>query len=525
MSTPKHDEPASQNEDNYWRTKYTTLFDRHDKSINELEEKQALLCKVIVKLSITASGFDPHIDNHMLALRDSLRDGVNDKKLQAELNNLTNTLARISDTEDRPQPIDCALVFDFLERLYVNSPQAFNLADLRSQLQNNTFYNGKAFLNALFEAMGPFQLPVQDAESGGREAQEAYEDYIECEVIAAQLLRLMENIEIPELFSEQALELKQKLNTSKPTPLLENLLDDVIALILNIKQHLEQEQQEIDRFLAQLTDRLIDLGSTLTGARSAVLEASLNREKHDQSISDQMKQLQLHSSQATKLEPLKAIINVKLTEITQEIAQQNQNESLQRQQWQQQLDVMNTKLQSMETESAELKSKLQMAESLAMRDTLTGLPNRLAYQEQLTREFSRMQRNGSPLSLVVIDIDFFKSINDNFGHKSGDRTLAIIAKQLSQHCRKYDFPARIGGEEFVILLPNTNKNQAFKIADQLRIVIERTKFNAGGTAIPITISCGIAEFTAEDDADSVFERADQALYQAKQQGRNRCCLG
>lgn len=521
MNIPKHGN-GSNEDDNSWRAKYLKLFDSHGKSINDLEEKQELLSKVIVKLSITASGFDPQIDNHMLSLRESLKNGIDNKKLQAELNNLTNTLARMSDSADEPQPVDCSLVFEFLDRLYRDAPQQEQLAKLRAETLEKPFYNGQTFLNALFNALDSRPDLAQGPE--GVDDTAASEHYIECEIISTHLLRLMENIDIPELFAEQAHEIKQKLSGQNTNSFLENLLDDFISFILNIKQHIEKEQQEIDRFLAQLTDRLIDLGSTLTGTRSAVLEASINREKHDQSITEQMKELQLRSNQATKLEPLKEIINVKLTEISQEIEQQCQNEGLQRQKWQLQLEELNAKIQHMETESTELKSKLLLAESQAMRDTLTGLPNRLAYEEQLAREVARRQRNSSPLSLVVIDVDFFKSINDRFGHKAGDRTLAIIAKQLSQHCRKYDFLARFGGEEFVMLLPNTNKNQAFKIADQLRAVIERTKFNANGTSIPITISCGLAEFTGEDTADSAFERADQALYQAKEQGRNRCCV-
>jgi len=102
--------------------------------------------------------------------------------------------------------------------------------------------------------------------------------------------------------------------------------------------------------------------------------------------------------------------------------------------------------------------------------------------------------------------------------------LLLIAKQLSDHSRATDFISRFGGEEFTMLLPNTDSKSALILANQLRQTIEKTGFNASGASVAITISCGITEFTLNDTDESAFERADQALYQAKQQGRNRCCV-
>ena len=178
----------------------------------------------------------------------------------------------------------------------------------------------------------------------------------------------------------------------------------------------------------------------------------------------------------------------------------------------------------MESESCELKSKLKIANTQALRDTLTGLPNRNAYNERLETELARWKRYHSPLSLIIWDIDHFKSINDNYGHKAGDKVLLLIAKQLSDHSRATDFISRFGGEEFTMLLPNTDSQSALKVANQLRQAIEKTGFNASGASVAITISCGITEFMPDDTDESAFERADQALYQAKEQGRNRCCV-
>ena len=126
--------------------------------------------------------------------------------------------------------------------------------------------------------------------------------------------------------------------------------------------------------------------------------------------------------------------------------------------------------------------------------------------------------------MAIWDIDLFKIINDTHGHKAGDKTLIIIAQLLSKHCRKTDFVARFGGEEFIMLLPNTTEQSAATLTNKIRTVIEKTGFNAGGQHINITISCGLSEFRKGDTSGSVFERADQALYQSKANGRNQCIV-
>ncbi len=157
-----------------------------------------------------------------------------------------------------------------------------------------------------------------------------------------------------------------------------------------------------------------------------------------------------------------------------------------------------------------------------MHDALTGAHTRYAYDERLQEEFQRWQRHGLPLSYSIWDLDLFKSVNDNFGHQTGDRLLAIVAGMLTDSTRVEDFVARIGGEEFVVLFPATDLERAQVLADRLREKIAAVSFHFKGTPIPVTVSCGITEFRQGDTPESVYERADKALYEAKAEGRNRC---
>jgi diguanylate cyclase len=129
--------------------------------------------------------------------------------------------------------------------------------------------------------------------------------------------------------------------------------------------------------------------------------------------------------------------------------------------------------------------------------------------------------DGTPLSLLVWDIDLFKNINDTYGHAAGNKTLSIIASLLKKYCRQTDFVSRFGGEEFAMLLSNTDKKSAQILADKIHRIIEKTGFTYGGKRISITISCGIADLEQGDTQEKIFNRADKALYAAKKQGRNR----
>ena len=177
-------------------------------------------------------------------------------------------------------------------------------------------------------------------------------------------------------------------------------------------------------------------------------------------------------------------------------------------------------------EERERLNGLLQEKSLCLRkDPLTGVFNRLAYNEQLEQEFHRWQRFGNPLTFVIWDVDHFKQINDAYGHALGDEVLRHIAAQLSVRLRSTDFVARYGGEEFAMLLPGADAEAALRLAEQIRQNIAETAFSVGEAQIAVTISCGIASFEPGDSAQSVFKRADHALYRAKQTGRNSCRVG
>ena len=141
-------------------------------------------------------------------------------------------------------------------------------------------------------------------------------------------------------------------------------------------------------------------------------------------------------------------------------------------------------------------------------------------------ELNRANRFSSPLSLLMLDIDFFKAVNDTHGHQVGDIALKSVADIAKSTLRDFDICARLGGEEFAVLLPETNKSQAYEVAERLRLAIENSKvpLPSGGLPLTMTISIGVSSMTSKDDnIDVLISKADKALYEAKKTGRNKVC--
>jgi diguanylate cyclase (GGDEF)-like protein len=174
--------------------------------------------------------------------------------------------------------------------------------------------------------------------------------------------------------------------------------------------------------------------------------------------------------------------------------------------------------------NGELEKANRELEQLAAYDALSGLLNRRTLFNRISVEIERAMRTNVPLTGLMVDIDQFKGINDNYGHPCGDLVIREIGVKLQNRLRKYDFAGRYGGEEFYVLLSNSTEVQAERIGDRFRREMAETRFTCNGETFSVTLSIGVARFRGSDTQESWIERADQALYQAKETGRNRVVI-
>ena len=168
--------------------------------------------------------------------------------------------------------------------------------------------------------------------------------------------------------------------------------------------------------------------------------------------------------------------------------------------------------------------RARLLRGLMVRDGLTGLFNHTAIKEQLNREIVRSNRLKTPLSFAMIDVDFFKKVNDKHGHAAGDRVLKSLARLLKQRLRGTDIVGRYGGEEFAVILTDTDAPGASRVIDEIRNVFSRLIHMSDNKEFTVTFSCGIADIKHFPDTKSISNAADKALYKAKKKGRNQVMI-
>jgi len=302
---------------------------------------------------------------------------------------------------------------------------------------------------------------------------------------------------------------------------LVSTLEEVSLVVLAA---LERDQGDFQHFLLTLNQRLEQAHQALKASQSHQTDRARDDATLNTTVRDEVAQIQVQVAEATQLESLKSEVKQRLSNIVGAMDHHASSEQERQQQFETQLAAVTERLQEMEKHSHIIEQRLVEQQRLALLDMLTQLPNRHAYDERLEQEFERWQRYRHPLVLAVLDVDHFKTINDNYGHLAGDKVLRIIAKTLRSRLRKTDFIARFGGEEFVVLMPETSLEAALNTLQAMCAAVAECPFHFREQPVSITLSGGVAEFAVGVAADTIFERADAALYRAKAAGRNRCVV-
>ncbi len=336
------------------------------------------------------------------------------------------------------------------------------------------------------------------------------------------LLRLLEQLQLPGEYSAQVEALQDRLERSGTDTDWPTLLDDIAALVHEMRNRILAEKKELEDFLKQLTGRLQEVDEHLHGSE-VFREASLQNSRDlDAAVKQEVRGIESSVRDAADLQQLKHEVQAHLENIVTQLEEHQREEEQSHQRATEEMALLQDRLKVMEEETEQLRGRVREERIQAMTDTLTGIPNRMAFDERIADEVARWKRFHTPLALLVWDVDKFKVINDNYGHKAGDKVLKTVAHTLQSQVRETDFLARFGGEEFVLIMTGTELPVIQEVADKLRESVAACGFHFRGNSVQVTISCGIALFTEGDNPEGVFDRADQALYRAKENGRNRC---
>lgn len=524
---------ADNESDQNWRNKYFDALGTQDRLEEALEDQYQRMRRVLVQLTIVADGQDQQLDPLLDQLRGSLRGERAQavQKLPAlaeELNEQAHSfeerrreaevelLAALTQLVQPLQKLGLSRTLKkelhhYLERLPVRSQQA-------------------ALFPALLEQLADMQAraleEIRQAKPGiiqrfkGEDGRDQASARLQTD-ISQVLESLLGEVNGDYLKREELASLVNRAKAGLTLDALPGFLEEVRDLI---RRAWLGANQLFASYLNAVNTELEDITRILGGATDAEADRSQASESYRRNLAEHCDNLAGQVEEAEDLQELKTQVSSHLGQIRETLSQFQQAET-QPQPLTDQLEQLVERVQSMEQEAEQNRESLRRHRHKALHDTLTQLPNREAYQERLSHETQRWQRYGNPLTLAICDVDHFKRINDTFGHTAGDRVLKVIAKAIRRRLRDVDFFGRYGGEEFVILMPETRGQDAQQVLDDVRAALADMAFQYRKEPLSVTVSFGVAEFTEGDSAAQVFDRADRALYAAKAAGRNRCQLG
>ncbi len=360
-----------------------------------------------------------------------------------------------------------------------------------------------------------------DAALASDDSGEAPANRIECDFRDA-LVQLLERLAMPANFEARVDALKERLEDSSAPLESDTVLCEMAELVAEMRIEIQREKTELEDFLQHLTTRLQDIDSVVLGTESKRVASFENGRDLGNKVQAQILGIESSVRNVQEIDQLKSAVKLNVDAIIAHMEEHRKVEEQRNREVEAEVQALRGRLSELESESEELRSKVHYERNQAMTDALTGVPNRLAWDERIIQEYARWKRFQTPLALLVWDVDYFKKVNDDYGHKAGDKVLKVIANLLQENIRETDFLARYGGEEFVLLMTGAQDADVAAVAEKLRKAIEDCGFHYKGQEVPITISCGRTHFQPGDNIEAAFERADQALYRAKEAGRNRC---
>ncbi len=467
---------------------------------------EEILRRTVTRLAVLASDASPELEEPLRHLREVIRDEIDPNQIQPLLTRIEKSAWR-EDKGTKGIEVAALDAGELLHQLLAELTPPANIAEEISRLRAEVDAEEARDLARVVHRLAQTLNQLSDGAAGGAEV---------CEV----LTELLERLALSGPLAERAEVIKSRLAELPKGDQLAQTVRDISDLVARIQLASTSNREDLEGFLRQVDDQLRGLMDGLEDTSQLQREAAESGRRLHSEMSSQFDAIEAGVHSAESLEEHKRSILEQMRVLRQRMDHHRDEDEQRSSRTESALKKLVGRMAMMEKESSKLRDALIKAREAAHRDPLTGLHNRLGYEEFLAQEHGRWKRYKTALSLVVLDIDYFKRINDSYGHKAGDKVLTAIASRLRKLTREPDFLARYGGEEFVLIMPETDRQAAFTVAEKLREAVAGMGFTYRGDPVKVTISIGVTEFSGNDNSDSAFHRADRAMYQAKDKGRN-----
>jgi len=478
--------PESKGEQD-WRKKYFDSLESLEKEQQQFRVMETVLKRLTARLCTASMGQAPQLDDELKKLQIAIRRESTSDDLEKITVSLTDAIAALDRSDAAPSA----------------KPAPAAQLDRKPEIKPDSS-----------EESGPASPLVEGSQDI------AGEERIRS-VLATLLVELRRD---PTLIIEV-----DALDASLGNVLTRDRLPDSLAALTDIVarriQRIENAKQEVEALLSQMIGKLDEIGQFVVDQNKSQNQSIASSETLNVQLVDEMKAMGDSVEAAGDLQSIRAQVRRRVDTIGKHWQEFREREVERASEMRARNEQMQSRVAELEAEANRLHGELKDEQRLSTLDALTKVPNRLGYEKRIDDELKRWQRFKQPTCVAVWDVDHFKRINDTFGHRTGDRVLAAVAENLAARIRGTDFIARYGGEEFVMLLCGTKLEDAMRLADEMRLGIANLKLHFRGTPLALTISCGMTALILTDTAGTAFDRADKALYKAKEDGRNKVVNG
>jgi diguanylate cyclase len=549
-----------------WKSKYQDVLDDLEVREREWMQIEELLRKTIGRLSIAGRGLNTRLDTHLRLIQTLSRE-KRDEKLAEALAQLADIVAALDAPQagKKPRRSDpIMLMLELLQNIHFNAPQRGQLRDICSELLisvanghdrdsvsvyiqklsllinenfDNLDSNGKSakIVLQLLELLDLGEPQVETIRQQFSDSTEFREQELKelASMINAEInpaatdssidhvmTTLLERLAIVEDASGTAQKIQTRVHEGVEDAQWTDTLNEIVNSISGSLKKLDREKRELENFIVNVTEQLGEVTRAIAEDQTDLQSNQEDTQSLQSYVREGMSLIEKNVQSTTDLQALKSGISNDVDEIRGGVDQFVDRFNERHEATAERNLKLTEQLSQMEQETQELQVMLHENREKLLYDALTGVYSRMAYDERIVQELARWTRYHTPFSYVILDIDHFKRINDNYGHNAGDKALKIIAQMMLKYLRQSDYVFRIGGEEFVLLLASTAADKAAIMVDKMRTGIAASSFHFKGEPVQLTLSAGITETRSEDNVETIYERADKALYKAKHSGRN-----
>jgi len=523
-----------------WKEKYLSSLEELEIKEQQWQDSEKNLRALITHLTNAADTSSLKLNQQLSVLRDAINKGVAANKLKKAIDEVADSILGLDALRENKKKESKNLLIDLINKIKPAGKIESKLSKISGKISKTSttkeisplindlaklLVNGlsiaeknkeKRFLSSLINkkekdvrAETSSQITISKVE-------------LDLENVIENLISLLEKMVLPPDLQVEANLIKRQLSQSADENVFLSSLDKTVGITSDILKRIKQEKKEIEEFLKQLTDRLHELDKDIRETARIRELTHLHGMEMTDGMKVEMNTMEEGINNINNLDELKTSIQSRVIMLRNHVDSFILKEGEKNKEAVSVIEQLKKQVKEMESEAEELKEQIEKERRQTLRDVLTEIPNRLAYDERLSLELANYRRRQAPFVLVVWDIDFFKKVNDKYGHAAGDQVLKLVASILNKNMRETDFIARYGGEEFVSILPGTDLKGAQLLTDKLRELIATSNFHFREEAVKVTVSCGFAEIKNAEQGEAIFVRADNALYKAKENGRNNC---